>query len=105
MDLVVEYMGLPNVISNLYSSLPTITDIPQADFATAKTATMRPNASFWAMLYSYYAYKITQSTDFILDANDPNGIADFNALGITLGNFDANECSCQDINLDGNIVF
>lgn len=105
MDLVVEYMGLSNVITNLYSSLPVITDIPQDDFITAKSATLRPNAAFWAMFYSYYTYKLTQNSNFILDANDSNGIVDFNALGITSGNLDANECSCQDILLDGNIVF
>lgn len=105
MDLVVEYMGLNNVISNLYSSLPTIVEIPEDDFLTAKNAELIPNRAFWTMFLSLYNYKLTQNSNFILDANQTSGLPDLEALGITHSTLDANECSCQTINLDANITW
>jgi hypothetical protein len=57
------------------------------------------------MLISYYNYRLTQNSNLVLDANAAIGIQDFQNIGMEYATLDANECSCQTINLDCNITW
>lgn len=106
MDLVVEYMGLQSILDTIYATLPennvsTNPNIEDEMHITGYT----PNAAWYRMIYNYLNL-------MIVDANAPDMVFDANLeLPVEFRYFDtdqvldANECSCQDIIIDANIIY
>ena len=105
-DLVVEYLGLATVISNLYSSLPDIVDIPEVSPETDLTMAFNENAAWWVALGEYVSAALAHGTsDVVFDCNTGTLPPEFDLMALDVGLLDSNECSCSEIVIDCNISF